>query len=124
MNQTLDLTLAELNRRMLDAADAVDAALREYRERNSAWVEAERDYRHAKAVARMKAKAHLVADREDEVYLMVEQEWVGAKRADVLRDTAKEALRACEAILNGLQSVASVHREEARMTAWGEGRSA
>ena len=46
--ETLDLTLAELNRRMLDAADAVDTAMRELRERNSAWVEAERDYRHAK----------------------------------------------------------------------------
>ena len=119
-HEVLDLSLPDLNRRLIAAVDAVDEALRAYRTANADWVEAERDYRHAKAIARAHAKAALVADREDEVYLMVEREWVTAKSAEVLRDTAKEALRATMAILNGLQSVASAHRAEARLAAWGE----
>jgi hypothetical protein len=119
--ETLDLTIAQLNARMLAAADAIAAALEEEREANSAWVEAERDYLHAKAVARAHAKAKLVADREDEIYLMVEREWVAAKSASVRRETAKDALRACMAILNGLQSVARAHGEEARLASFGDG---
>jgi hypothetical protein len=122
--ETLDLTIAQLNRRLLDAADGVGEALRELREANASWVELERDYRHAKAIARAHAKAQLVADREDEVYLMVEREWVEAKAADVRRETAKEALRATMAVLNGLQSVASAHREEAKLASLNEGRTA
>ena len=112
------------NGKLLDAADAIGAALREVREANAAWVELERDYLHAKAIARAHAKAKLVADREDEVYLTVEREWVAAKGAGVRRETAKEALRACMAVLSGLQSVASAHREEAKLATWSEGRSA
>ena len=55
---------------------------------------------------------------------MVEDEWVSAKQAKVLRDSAKEALKATMAILNGLQSVASAHREEARLASWEKERSA
>jgi hypothetical protein len=121
LNQTLDLTIAQLNGRMLAAADAIGVALEEEREANSAWVEAERDYLHAKAIARAHAKAKLVADREDEVYLMVEREWVAAKSAAMRRETAKDALRATMAILNGLQSVARAHGEEARLAGYGDG---
>jgi len=115
-DQGLDLSLHQIQGRMIVAANGVRAALDEYRQKNAEWVEAERDYRHAKAIARMKAKSKLVADREDEVFLMVEMEWTAAKKADVLRDSAKEALRAYQAILSGLQSVAGAHREEARLT--------
>jgi hypothetical protein len=124
MIETLDLTIAQLNRRLLDAADGVGEALRELREANSDWVEAERDYLHAKAVARAHAKAKLVADREDEIYLMIEREWVVAKTAAARRESAKEALRATMAILSGIQSVASAHREEAKLASWNEGRTA
>lgn len=115
-DQTLDLSIHQINARMIAAANGVRAALDEYRTKNAEWVEAERDYRHAKAIARMKAKSKLVADREDEVFLQVETEWTAAKTADVLRDTAKEALRAHQAILSGLQSVAGAVREETRLT--------
>ena len=116
----MDLTVAELNRRMLAAADAIELALAEYRRANADWVELEREYRHAKAVARLKAKARLVADREDEVYLQIEVEWTRREHAAVLRDTSKEALRAAQAVLNGLQSVAAAHRAEANLAAWDE----
>ena len=105
-DEALDLTLAQLNHRMLAAADAVDEAAREYRKSNSEWVEAERDYRHARAIKRARLKATKVGDREDELFLMTEDEWVSAEQAKVLKDSAKEALRATMAILNGLQSVA------------------
>lgn len=113
--QTLDLSLGELNHRMIAAADAVYAALDEYRTRNALWVEAERDHRHARALARPEILGATVGDREDALFLRTRDAWFKAEMAKALRDTAKEALRACQAVLSGLQSVASAHREEARM---------
>lgn len=113
--QTLNLDLREINLRLIFSADAVRDALEEYRQANSAWVEAERDYRHACAVHRARLKAKLAKDREDELFLMVEDEWLRAEQAKVLRDSAKEALRACQAILSGIQSVAGAHKAEAQL---------
>jgi len=119
VTDTLLLTIPELNAKILSAADAVRGAVAEYREVNSEAVEAERDYLHARAVARARLKSKLVADREDEMFLMVEDEWVRFESAKVLTASAKEALRATEAILSGLQSVASAHRAEAQLAKWG-----
>ena len=122
--ETLDLTLGQLNHRLLEAADAVDAALVEYRICNSQWVEAEMAHREARARVRPELTGKLAADREDELFLRTKHEWFNAEMKKALRDTAKEALRATMAILNGLQSVASAHRDEARLASWNEGRSA
>lgn len=113
--ETLDLTLPQLNARMIAAADAVYAALDEYRSRNAAWVGAEVEYRTARAHARPEIVGKDAAAREDALFLVTRKEWFQAEMAKALRDTAKEALRACQAVLSGLQSVASAHREEARL---------
>lgn len=118
--ETLNLTLPQITTRMIAAADGVRASLDEYRERNSAWVELERDHRHARAVAIPRLKSKLVADREAELFLMTEDEWTEAEMAKALRDSAKEALRANQAILSGLQSVAGAHREETRLATFGQ----
>jgi hypothetical protein len=120
MEEVLDLSLAQITTQMIGAAEAVRLATDEVRRRNTAWVEAERDYRHARAVGRLKLKSKLVSDREDELFLGTENEWLQAELAKALKDSAKEALRACMAILSGLQSVASAHREEARLASWGQ----
>lgn len=122
MTETLDLSLGELNHRMIAAADAVYAALDEYRTRNAAWVKAERDYRYDRATNRPQLVGTTVAEREDELFLRTRQAWFQAEMAKALRDTAKEALRACQAVLSGLQSVASAHREEARLSMYSEQR--
>jgi hypothetical protein len=113
--EVLDLSLAQISSRMIGAAEAVRLALDELRRTNAVAVEAERDYRHARALKRLKLKSKLVSDREDELFLGTEDEWLRAEQAKALRDSAKEALRATQAILNGLQSVASAHKEEARL---------
>jgi hypothetical protein len=114
-SETLDLGLREINLRLIAAVDGVREALEEHRRTNSEWVEAERDYRHARAVKNARLKSKLAKDREDELFLMTEDEWLHAEMAKALRDSAKEALRACQAILSGIQSVAGAHREEARL---------
>jgi hypothetical protein len=119
VNETLNLDLREINLRLIFSVDAVREALEELRIRNSEWVEAERDYRHASAVHRARLKSKLAKDREDELFLMVEDEWLRAEQAKTLRDSAKDALRATMAILSGVQSVAGAHREEARMARFG-----
>src|SRR5262245_58030376 len=116
---TLNLTLPQITSRMVGAAEAVRLALDEYRHRNSDRVETRRDYLHARAIHRLKLKSKLVADREDELFMLTEDEWTAAEMADALKDSAKEALRASMAILSGLQSVASAHKEEAKMANWG-----
>src|SRR5262245_16409734 len=63
IEETLNLTLPQITSRMVGAAEAVRLSLDEYRRRNSAWVEAERDHLHARAVARPRLKSKLVADR-------------------------------------------------------------
>jgi hypothetical protein len=115
VNETLNLDLREINLRLIFSADAVRDALEEYRRANSEWVEAERDYRHARAVRSARLKSKLAKDREDELFLLTEDEWLRAESAKVLRESSKEALRACQAILSGIQSVAGAHREEARL---------
>jgi len=113
--QTLNLDIREINLRLIFSADAVRDALDDYREHNSAWVEAERDYRHARAVKGVRLKSKLAKDREDELFLLTEDEWLRVEQAKVLRDSAKEALRATQAILSGVQSVAAAHRAEAQL---------
>ena len=117
--ETLLLTIPELNFKLVTQADAVRAGVEIYREANSEAVEAERDYLHARAIARARLKAKLAADREDEMFLMVEDEWLRYESAKVLVATAKEALRAGEAILSGLQSVAAAHRADSQLAKWG-----
>lgn len=114
-----DLTLYEINQRLLLAADAVRDALAEYQASSAEWVEAERDHRHARAVGRLRLKSKLVGDREDELHLLTEEAWARAEAAKVSRDSSKEALRATQAILSGLQSAAGAHREEARLAHYG-----
>jgi hypothetical protein len=119
MTETLLLTIPELNHKLIAAADAVRTSVEIYREANAEAVEAERDYLHARAVARPRLKSKLVADREDEMFLMIENEWLRFESTKVLVATAKEALRASEAILSGLQSVAAAHRADAQLARWG-----
>jgi hypothetical protein len=116
--ETLNLDLREINLRLIFSADAVRDALEEYRTANSEWVEAERDYRHARAVKSARLKSKLAKDREDELFLLTEDEWLRAEQAKVLRDSSKEALRATQTILSGVQSVAAAHRAEAQLAAW------
>lgn len=117
--ETYDLSLAQINERMVAAAEDIRAALAEYRETNSKWVDAERAYRKARALAYAHASGKTVAHREAEVQRMADEEWYAAEMADARRNGAKEALRAAEAILSGYQSVASAHRAEANLSGFG-----
>ena len=119
MTETLLLTIPELNHKLIEAVSAVRSAVETYREANSDAVEAERDDLHARAVARARVKSKLVSDREDELFLMTEDEWTRFESTKVLVASAKEALRATEAILSGLQSVAGAHRAEAQLAKFG-----
>lgn len=110
-----DLTLYEINQRLLSEAEWVRELATKYTEVSLAWAEAEREWRHARAVARPRLKSKLVSDREDELHLMTEVDWYEAELAKALREGTKEALRAAQAVLSGLQSAASAHREEARL---------
>lgn len=119
MTETLLLTIPELNHKIIVAADAIREALVEYRTVNAECVELERDYLHACAVKVPRLKERLAADRERELFLQTEDEWLAWKQAAADRQGAEKALRACEAILSGLQSVAAAHRADAQLAKWG-----
>jgi hypothetical protein len=119
-----DLSLAQINAKMIGAAEAIRIALDELRRRNSEAVEAKVAYREARAKRRPELRAKLVADREDELFLKTRDEWFRAEMAATLKDSAWEALRASMAILSGLQSVASAFKEEAKLASWGQGDAA
>jgi hypothetical protein len=115
MNTVHDLTLRDINLKMVKAIDGVYAALDEYREANDAWVSAEYEYRRARADVLDGIEGRTADERDARTFKKTKDEWFEAHRYEVLKDSAKEALRANEAVLSGLQSVAAAHKAEAQL---------
>jgi hypothetical protein len=110
------LTAAELNRQMRDKSDQIDDALDAFRKTANEWVEASRQLK----MARSKAFASGVPGRNAEerdaaVYALTEEQDYEEERLKMMRDVCKEALRAREDQLSGLQSLAGALREELKL---------
>jgi len=99
---------------MLDKSREVDVALENYRDLNTAWVEADRASRVARNTALLTAEG-TVGERQAKAEQAADGPIYAEKMASALRDSAKEALRARLAQLSALQSLATTVREELRL---------
>lgn len=113
------MTPAEMSREGRRLSELLDAALAMLKEQIKEAAGAERDYRHAKAQAWIKAPEGTAAFREA---------WVNGQTADLRykRDVAvgmeracREAIRSRQTQISLLQSVASAHRADAHMDRFG-----
>lgn len=108
------LSAFELNTAMVEKSREVDLALDEYRRYNRQWAEAENVSRKKQAQAYAFVKGKTVPETRALIDLECDEELSQALLADVLRNSAKEALRARMSQLSALQSMASALREELR----------
>jgi len=109
------LTPDNLSDILISTTTELDSAQDEHRKRSLEWVKAENDYRIAKATAFLSSEEKTVDAKKARVDIECETERLAAHNAEVLRDSALEALRTLRAQLNAFQTVAGLMKTEMEM---------
>lgn len=101
-----------LNRQLLEAADAVRAALADLESRAVAYAKAERAYRLAKSTAYL-ATDGTVAEREAKAEAAINELRYARDLAEGLKVSALEAVRSHRGVLSAIQTLARLYEQEA-----------
>lgn len=101
-----------IGERLAEHVEAAKDSVDEVRRRGTAWAEAERDYRKAKAAARAVSRAPSQAAINAEVEDATQRERYARDMAHVLYESAREALRVNRDTLSAYQSWAAAVRQE------------
>lgn len=112
-------TSVELNPMLVNAAHALDDAVRDLQRFTREYAEAERDYRLRKSQAFLQAQGATIAEREARMEPAVADLRFRRDLAEGLKVASLEAVRSCRSQLSAIQTLASLAREEAAFTRTG-----
>lgn len=101
-----------LNRQLIEAADAVRAALADLEVRAVGYAKAERAYRLAKSTAYL-ATTGTVAEREAHAETAINELRYQRDLAEGLRLSSLEAVRSHRGVLSAVQTLARLYEQEA-----------
>lgn len=116
---------------LVQAVNDLRTAQTDLEERSRTYADAERKYRHAKAVAYLRSHGANITERESNAELMTiaathEGEALTLNDirhqrdlADGLRTSALEAVRSYRGVVSALQSLASLEKSEAELARYG-----